>query len=134
MPVSKLFSRRRTVKEIPQFVEDHSHESRLAEANRVRGQYPDRVPCVVEVSKTSSGDIPAPDKKKYLVPGDIPLGAFIMVLRRRMKLSPTHALFALMEGTMPPTSLSMAELYVRHKRDDNFLYLMLTSENTFGGV
>jgi GABA(A) receptor-associated protein len=132
MAILNLLAGRPAEKETPQFVEDHSQEMRLAEANRVRKEYPDRVPCVVEVSRTSAQDVPAPDKKKYLVPGDITLGAFLQVLRKRLRLKPEKALFAILEGTMPPCTKTMAELYSRHKREDNFLYIMLTAENTFG--
>jgi len=118
-------------KETPQFVEDHSLASRKAEALRVRKEYPDRIPCVVEISRTSQ-NLPSLDKHKYLVPGDITLGTFIHVLRKRMKLAPEQALFPIIERTLPPQSRTMESLYQEHKRECQFLYLILTAENTFG--
>ena len=42
-------------------------ERRQAEAARIRDKYPDRVPVIVERAPRSAADVPAIDKKKYLV-------------------------------------------------------------------
>jgi GABA(A) receptor-associated protein len=63
---------------------DSPLEDRLAESDRIRAKYPDRVPCIVE--KAEKSDIAAIDKKKFLVPSDLTVGQFVYVIRKRIKL------------------------------------------------
>ena len=40
--------------------------------------------------------------------------------------------FVPINGLLPPTSALMSDLYESHKGEDNFLYIVYSSENTFG--
>jgi GABA(A) receptor-associated protein len=35
-------------------------------------------------------------------------------------------------GTLPPTSSTLSDIYIKNKSDDGFLYFKYTGENTFG--
>ena len=96
-------------------------EQRIEESQRIRQQYPDRVPVICE--KAEKTDIPNISKKKYLVPGDLTVGQFVYVIRKRIKLSPDKAIFIFVESVLPATSASMNDIYAEYKDEDGFLYL-----------
>ncbi|KAL3153992.1 Autophagy- protein 8d [Trebouxia sp. C0010 RCD-2024] len=112
------------------FKEEHPLEKRQAEAQRIRDKYPDRIPVIVE--KAERSEIPDIDKKKYLVPGDLTVGQFVYVIRKRIKVSPEKAIFMFVKNVLPPTAALMSEVYDDHKDDDGFLYINYSGENTFG--
>ena len=113
------------------FKDKYSLEHRKQEAQRIKDKYPDRVPVVVE--KEKGVDMPDLDKKKYLVPNDLSVGQFSYVIRKRLKLKAEKALYLFtQDGTIPPTSELLVNIYNKHKDSDNFLYLYITAERTFG--
>lgn len=61
------------------------------------------------------------DKNKFLVPVDLTVGQFAYVIRRRLTLPPTQALFLFIANSLPATSAFMRELYSFHKDVDGFL-------------
>ena len=103
---------------------------RLAESTRIKEKFPGRVPVIVERSARS--DVPAIDKIKYLVPGDLSVGQFIFVIRKRLSLTSEKALFVYVDNMLPTTTTLMRELYASNKSSDGFLYVIYTGENTFG--
>ena len=107
-------------------------EKRLSEFNRIRSKYPDRIPIIIEKTKTSSNNIPDLDKHKFLVPEDITLGQFMYVLRQRIKLESKVAIFLFINDKLISTSSLIGEIYNENKHIDNFLYIKYAGENTFG--
>jgi GABA(A) receptor-associated protein len=86
----------------------------------------------VIVEKADKSDIPAIDKKKYLVPNDLSVGQFTYVIRRRIQISPEKALFIFVKNVLPANAALMADVYEDHKDADGFLYMTYAGENTFG--
>ena len=117
-------------KKIP-FKSQYNQTAREEESKRVQARYPDRIPVVCERASSDRllQDI---DKVKYLVPSDLTMGQFTYVVRKRIKLSPEHAIFLMVDGRMLPTSLSMTSVYDEYKDKDGFLYVSYCGENTFG--
>ena len=114
------------------FVDQYSLKVRKGEANRILSKYPDRIPIIVEKSAQKS-DLPDIDKIKYLVPHDLSIGQFMFVIRKRMKLDSTAALFCFVgNGVQPSGSQLLSTVYDYYKSEDNFLYIKYTAENTFG--
>ena len=72
------------------------------------------------------------DKHKYLVPTDLTCGQFIYIIRKRLNLPPEKAIFLVVNGSIPPISSSILELYDKNKNEDGFLYFSYMSENVFG--
>jgi len=107
-----------------------SFEKREAEAARIRSKYPDRYPIVIEPHK----DFPEIDKYKYLVPGDITVAEFIIVIRKRVKLAPEKAIFLHVGNpqTLAMTSKLMSTVFHEHSDTDGFLYIIASLENAFG--
>lgn len=108
----------------------YSQEQRKREAVRIKDLYPDRIPIIVE--KQEGSDIPQLDKRKFLVPGDLTVGQFIFVIRKRMQLKPEQAIFLFVNNTLPPNTASIMTVYKTHKDEDQFLYIKYSGENSFG--
>lgn len=113
------------------FRDEHPFTARTAQADRIRDKYPDRIPVIVERSSKSS-NIADVGNRKYLVPGDLSVGQFVYVLRKRIKLGPESAMFIFVGNTLPSPTASMASLYDDKKDSDGFLYVKYSGENTFG--
>lgn len=108
----------------------HPFEKRQQESKRILDKYPDRLPVICEVSSQNKEF--ELDKKKYLLPNDLSLGQFNYVIRKRIKISAQQALFLFVDNILPPTNEMMINLYNNYKDDDGFLYVTISSENTFG--
>ena len=115
---------------IPNYISEIPFEQRQNESTRMREKYPDRIPVIVE--RNNSCKLPVIDKKKYLVPSDLTIGHFTHIVRKRIKLEQTTALFLFINDTIPSTSALMTTIYEHHKNDDGFLYIIYTGENAFG--
>jgi GABA(A) receptor-associated protein len=113
------------------FKKSFDYTRRLQESNNIMSKYDSRYPIIVEVNPKFKDKLKL-DKHKYLVPGDITMGQFLYVLRKRIKLSQSEALFIFLNNSIPCTSTTINILYDTYKDIDNFLYLTLSMENTFG--
>ncbi len=111
------------------FIDKFSLEIRKEEASRVIFKYPHRVPVICEPASTSD---PPMDKCKYLIPKGLTLGQFAYVVRKRMRLGPTQALFLLVSNTFPPHSTEIGQLYDEYKSECGFLYIIYQLENSYG--
>merc|ERR1711862_143569 len=110
-----------------QYKEEHPFEKRRAEGEKIRRNYPDRVPVIVEKSpKARIGDL---DKKKYLFPSDLTVGQFYFLIRKRISLRPEDDLFFFVNNVIPPTSATMGSLYQEHHEEDFFLYIAYSDES-----
>lgn len=106
----------------------HPHDVRAKESSKMIEKYPDRIPVIVEPGK----DMPEIDKKKYLVPNDLTIGQFAFVIRKRIKLVASEALFLLSNNVMLPVSGLMSMMYAQNKSDDGFLYITYNKESVYG--
>ena len=107
-------------------------EEHKAEAIKLRNKHPDRIPVIVDRARK---DDPQLDKHKYLVPSDLTMGQFIMIIRKRLKeqLPPEKALFWFSDqNTMVPLSFLMSQIYKQYAGESQFLVLRYSTETTFG--
>ena len=112
------------------FKRDHSLQARIEEAKRIADKYPDRIPVIC--TKRPVCQIPDIDKHKFLVPMDLTVGQFMYVVRKRMHLSDTQATFFFVGETLPAASTLMKTVFEMHKDVDGFLYMVFSTEDTFG--
>ena len=112
------------------FREKYSFERRLQESTSIMEKYPARIPIIC--SRNEHSNIPEIDKKKYLVPSDLTMGQFVFVIRKRINLDPSIAIFLFIDDIIPPTAYLISTLYQEHKNADGFLYITYSGENTFG--
>ncbi len=118
---------------MPRFKEQFSLDERVAECGKIRAQFPDKVPVIVEKAKARS-DVPDLDKNKFLTPSDLTVGQFVYVIRKRLSLPADKALFIFVNNVLPPTSQLMRELHGQQKDADGFLYVEYSGESTFGST
>ena len=104
------------------FKQDHDLEKRSSESARILTTYPDRIPIIVEKAiGRSSKALPDIDKKKFLCPGDISIGQFQFVIRKRLKLEAEQALFLTVKDAIPPSGALLSQVYQDFKDEDGFL-------------
>jgi GABA(A) receptor-associated protein len=113
------------------FKERYTLEERKVEANKIFSKFTGRIPIIVERA-LKAHDIPVIDKNKYLCPGDLTIGQFLYVIRKRINLPSEKALFVFINDTLPPTNTLIKELYHTFKNEDGFLYMTYCGENVFG--
>lgn len=105
---------------------------RKLESSRIRAKYPDRVPIICEKSSRNNVLLPDLDKSKYLVPQDLTIGQFMYVIRKRLKLDPSEALYLFASGHIVTGCSTCGMAYDDYKDADGFLYLKYSKESTFG--
>mgnify|MGYP003991162905 CR=1 FL=1 len=112
------------------FQKKHSFEKRRADSQSVITKYPERIPIIVQ--RGDKSELPVIDKSKYLVPRDMTMSQFSFVIRKRIKLEPSQAIFITINNTLVTNSKLLSEIYEENKDPDGFLYVTYTGENTFG--
>ena len=112
------------------FQKKHSFEKRRDDSQSVIKKYPERIPIIVQLGDKS--ELPKIDKIKYLVPRDMTMSQFSFVVRKRIKLEPSQAIFITINNTLVTNSKLLSEIYEENKDPDGFLYVTYTGENTFG--
>lgn len=112
------------------FKDDHKIENRMNESKKILLKYPNRIPIIVEKSDNCS--LPDISKKKYLVPNDMSMSQFLYVVRKRIQLEPSNSLFIMINNHLVPSAKSLGVIYEDDKDDDGFLYMVYSTENTFG--
>ena len=111
------------------FKKTYPFKDRKKESLRILSKYPKRIPVICQ---TNSNNIKL-SKYKYLIPEYFTIAEFVCVLRKRLLMSSKSALFILINGSIvPKINMTFQEIYYNHKDQDNFLYLDVCKENTFG--
>ena len=124
-----MFSNKKLFTNETSFKNTFSLEKRIEEANKALENYPDRIPIIVEPGRNTEKKI---SKKKYLVPYELSVGQFMYVIRQRIDLKPSEAIYLFCNNKLAPTSMLLKELYESEKNDDKFLYFQYCNESTFG--
>ena len=73
------------------FKTKYDFETRKKESDKIKTKYPNRFPIIV--NKAKKCDLEDIERSKFLVPGDLTIGQFIFIIRKRIKLSETDSLF-----------------------------------------
>jgi GABA(A) receptor-associated protein len=76
--------------------------------------------------------VAAAHKVKYLVPYDITMGQFITILRSKVKIQSTTALFFFINNKVFPITTPIGNIYKEQADEDGFLYIEFCEESTFG--
>ena len=112
------------------FREMYTYDERQVEAKKIMGKYPERLPVIVE--RSSGCQLKHINKNKFLVCKDMTMSQFVFMIRKRIELDPSQSLFVLVNNRIASGNVTMCKVYEDHKDDDGFMYMMYTSENTFG--
>jgi len=106
-------------------------EQRQTESRQIKQKHPNRA-CIYMVKSTTKPTLPDLDKNKYLVPIDITIGQLSYIIRKRISLCPSAAMFLMINNTIVSSSLTIAETEKKYINEDGFLYIHYTTENCFG--
>ena len=106
-----------------------SLKERFNISDKILKKYSDRIPIIVDCKKGISID-----KNKYIVPNDLNLGQFAFVLRKRISIAPSEAIFLFCNNLLVNNSQNLNDLYNKNKDEDGFLYIYVALENTFGNT
>lgn len=108
-----------------------SFDERQRESRTMVHRHRDRLPVVIE----PRGMAPEVDKRKYMVPKEMPFGQFMLVVRNRMSLGPEQALFFFTSANvLVSSSTQVGDVYLQSADEDGFLYIFYQVEHTFGGA
>lgn len=97
---------------------------------QAEAEVPDRVPVMIWFPPSSF------DRKcsRFLVPPELTIGHLSQVVRRRLSLSSSQALFLLCNDTLPRMNDTVSQLCARHGVSDGALQIECTLENAFGSA
>ena len=114
-----------------------SLDNRIEESNKIISKHPGYIPVIIESTNTEI--INTIKKRKFLCPGEVSSSYLMCSIRKNIKLDSSKALFMFSDNSLISGQQIMGEVYKNYKikhnitrYDDNFLYITLTCENTFG--
>jgi GABA(A) receptor-associated protein len=118
---------------------DMTLSERLIYSEKLSKNYKDCIPVVI-TKRQDDKILQDIDKKKYLIPKNLNLTEFLCIIRKKITLSDKQAIFVFIvvdngpkrTSLLVPHNRTFGELYDEYHSDDNFLYMIYTTENTFG--
>jgi hypothetical protein len=105
---------------------------KLGELEKLRTNYPDKIPVFVSKVPNSNKSTPDIRKHKFLVPSHFTMGGFMSIIRKWIQLPPEMGLFFYVGNINPCPSSLLIEIYEKHKGPDEVLRVQYACENTFG--
>lgn len=115
------------------YKKQYSLNERMAEFQRIKKIYPDVIPVICERGNIINYKIPHIVKSKYLVHPDLTVGHFMCVIRSRLQLEQSTAIYFVVGACIIPSyNRTIGELYEDWAEHDGFLYIKYCGENTFG--
>ena len=114
-----------------------SNDDLISESNRILAKFPDRIPVII-LTKNSKLEKML-KKNKFLVPYNLTISCLMVNVRKQIKLDSSSALFMFCDNILLSGTQMLDEIYRNYKNkhnlrpcDDNFLYITIEEENTFG--
>jgi GABA(A) receptor-associated protein len=108
-----------------------SLETRVLSSMKIKEKYPGRIPIII-----MKGTLDTPfrlERNKFIVSQDVAFGKIAIDIRKEISnLSPSQALFYMVNNTLLSHSSLMSQIYSKYADPDGFLYITCYSENTFG--
>ncbi|XP_072589833.1 microtubule-associated protein 1 light chain 3 gamma [Vulpes vulpes] len=106
--------------------------TRQEEVAGIRAKFPNKIPVIVERYPREKF-LPLLDKTKFLVPQELTMIQFLSIIRSRLVLGATEALYLLVNNrSLVSMSMTMAEVYRDYKDEDGFVYMTYASQEMFG--
>lgn len=106
------------------------------EASRMIAKFPGRVPVFCKRGRV---DVPNIVRSKFLVPGTMLCSEFKYMIHRQLRegasgsdIGFSETIYLFLDNVSPKTGATMADLYARYKKDDNYLHITYSLENTLG--
>lgn len=112
-----------------QYKKENNFKYRVNESTKILDKYPNKIPLIIEKSKNCIYYI---NKNKYLLPKDIKVYQLNFIIRKRLNINKSDALFIYINNIIPPSNNLISDIYEDFKDKDGFLYITYSNENTFG--
>lgn len=101
-------------------------------AHEAMRKYPTRVAVWIAVAPDEK-NLHNLDRHKYLIERDMTMAQVVYIIRNKMVLEKSMALFVMVgDGVLPPSSASVGDMYEAHHDKDGYLYVTYRCERTFG--
>lgn len=113
------------------FKAQNSFDKRKNYSDKIKYQYMDMIPVIVE--KSGMRDVKQINKTKYLVNKNKNVGEFLFDIRKQLNINSNESLFLFINNkVIPGNNERMGIIYNEHMDPDGFLYITYTLENVFG--
>ena len=107
-------------------------QDRKEESEKLLISHPEKIPVIVEPHNSSSNSYHI-KQNKFLVPRLYTFHEFIYLLRKKLLLPRSEALYITVAYTnFPSLSRNMNSIYSEYKDSDGFLYVCYSSEAIWG--
>ena len=104
-----------------------SLKERITESEYIYNKYNDRVPIII-----GSNDVEL-TRSKFLVSRDVTISNLLLILRKYIKLNENETIFICTESDkFLKGGDIIIDIWDKYHDIDNFLYLIIKKENTFG--
>ena len=114
------------------YKKEKSLEDRKKESANILSKYSGHIPVIVD--KDPKCKLPDIERQKFLVPSDLTIGHFIYVVRKRINIQATETIFLFVNKRLPPSNMSMGNLYSDNKDEDGFMYCTYSSDTAYGSI
>lgn len=112
------------------FKDRTSFHKRIRLSNKIRLEYPNRYPVIVEPKKPTDPKI---TRDKFLIPHIISTVSVFMQFRDHIEMtSPDQSITFYTGNTFIPVTMPISLVYSNYQDDDGFLYITYTTESAFG--
>ena len=88
-----------------------------------------KVPIIINLPEHLSKNF---TKTKFIVPKDLTIRQFHCILKKYTTINSKQSLILFVNKKLPTISDTIGNIYEHEKNDDNFLYIDIQKENTFG--
>lgn len=112
------------------YARDKTLAQRKEESANILHKYAGHIPVIVD--KDPRCELPDIDRQKFLVPSDLSIGHFVYVVRKRINIQATQAIFLFVNRKLPPSNATMGQLYGENRDEDGFMYCTYSSDTAYG--
>jgi len=108
-----------------------------AETSRLLEKHPGRVQVLCTKGRP---DVPDIGRTKFLVPGTMLCSEFKYLIHRQLRdttggdIGIYETIYLFLDNVSPKTGMTMSELHARYKKEDNYLHITYSLENTLGRI
>ena len=102
-------------------------------SEKLKKQFPDKIPIICE--KDPESKMKEIEKTKYLIPKDLTVSQFSLLLRKKVELNPEEAFYLIVKEKYSIVGENRIEdIYEKYaNEEDGFLYIVYSEELFKGG-